>query len=80
MLVHQDISPQNIILDTAGRLWLVDWGHAGAYPSAFERAAITQQYRFPEFNRMLLNVLPTYDDEVRQLGSIWCGLTVAFLT
>lgn len=25
VLVHQDISPRNMILDAAGMVWLVDW-------------------------------------------------------
>lgn len=78
VLVHKDISPRNIILDIAGRVWLLDWGHAGAYPSAFERAAITEQYRFPEFNKMLLEVLPASEPEARQLWSIGFVLANAF--
>lgn len=35
VLVHQDISYRNIILDAAGMVWLVGWAHAGAYPRAF---------------------------------------------
>ena len=77
MLVHQDISPRNLILGTAGRLWLVDWGHAGADPPVLEQAAIADQYRFPEFNKMILDILPKRDAEVRQLLSIGYGLTVA---
>ena len=68
-----------MVLDAAGKLWLIDWAHAGAYPPAFERAAIVEQYRFPEFNEMILHVMPEYDDEVRQLQSIWYGLSVASL-
>ena len=79
VLVHQDISPRNMILDAAGMVWLADWAHAGAYPPAFERAAIAAQYRFPEFNEMVLRVLPGYEVEVRQLRSIWYGLSVASL-
>lgn len=79
VLVHQDISPRNMILDAAGMVWWVDWAHAGAYPPAFERAAIVGQYRFPEFNEMVLRVLPRYEVEVRQLRSIWYGLSVASL-
>lgn len=45
----------------------------------FERAAIAGQYRFPEFNEMVLRVLPGYEVEVRQLRSIWYGLSVASL-
>ena len=77
VLVHQDISPRNLILGTAGQLWLVDWGHAGAYPPVLEQAAIADQYRFPEFNKMILDILPKRDAEVRQLLSIGYGLTVA---
>ena len=34
VLVHQDVSLWNMILDAAGRVWLVNWAHAGAYPHA----------------------------------------------
>ncbi|KMU91476.1 hypothetical protein CIHG_09229 [Coccidioides immitis H538.4] len=79
VLVHQDISPRNMILDAAGQVWLIDWAHAGAYPPAFERAAVAEQHLFPEFNKMLLNALPHYDAEVSQLQSIQYGLSVASL-
>ena len=79
VLVHQDISPRNMILDAAGKTCLIDWAPAGAYPPAFERAAIAEQSRFPEFNKMILHVMPEYDIEVRQLESIWYGLSVASL-
>ncbi|TFY77315.1 hypothetical protein EWM64_g6697 [Hericium alpestre] len=36
VLVHQDLAPRNMILDTAGRLWLVDFGEAGFYPPFME--------------------------------------------
>ncbi|RAH80812.1 hypothetical protein BO86DRAFT_274124, partial [Aspergillus japonicus CBS 114.51] len=42
-LVHQDISPRNLVLDEAGNVWLVDWADAGAYPPAFETAALLAQ-------------------------------------
>lgn len=67
VLVHQDISPWNMILDAAGKACLTDWAHVGAYPPAFERAAIVKQYRFLEFNEMILHVMPEYNVEVRQL-------------
>ncbi|PGH07075.1 hypothetical protein AJ79_06353 [Helicocarpus griseus UAMH5409] len=79
VLVHQDISPRNMILDDSGKVHLIDWAHAGAYPPAFERAAIAGQHRFPEFNKMILDVIQKYDVQVRQLQSIWYGLTVASL-
>ena len=64
-----------MILDAAATVWLVDWAHAGVYPPA----AIAGQYRFPEFNEMVLRVLPGCEVEVRQLRSIWYGLSVASL-
>ncbi|KIY73169.1 kinase-like protein [Cylindrobasidium torrendii FP15055 ss-10] len=36
ILVHQDLAPRNMILDNSGKLWLVDWGHAGFYPPFME--------------------------------------------
>lgn len=79
VLVHQDISPQNMLLDAAGKVCLIDWADTGAYPPAFERAAIALQYRFPEFNKMMLHVIPEYDIEVQQLRSIGYGLSIASL-
>ena len=37
VLVHQDLAPRNMILDSNGRLWLVDWGHSGFYPAFMEK-------------------------------------------
>ncbi|KAI6146164.1 hypothetical protein BKA82DRAFT_29566 [Pisolithus tinctorius] len=36
VLVHQDPAPLNMILDSGGRLWLVDWGHSSFYPAFME--------------------------------------------
>ena len=36
IFVHQDLAPRNMILDDAGKLWVVDWGHAGFYPAYME--------------------------------------------
>ncbi|EEP78419.1 predicted protein [Uncinocarpus reesii 1704] len=76
VLVHQDISPRNMILDASGQVWLIDWADSGAYPPAFERAALADQPRFPEFNGMMLERLPKQELE-EQLQSIAYGLTVA---
>lgn len=69
VLVHQDISPRNMILNAAGNIYLIDWAHAGAYPPAFERAAIVEQYRFPEFNEMILHVMPEYQNTTLRCGN-----------
>ena len=37
VLVHQDLAPRNMILDSDGHLWLVDWGHSGFYPAFMEK-------------------------------------------
>lgn len=39
VMCHGDILGRNMILDRYGKLWLVDWGFAGAYPRYFEYAA-----------------------------------------
>ncbi|KIY69500.1 hypothetical protein CYLTODRAFT_488896 [Cylindrobasidium torrendii FP15055 ss-10] len=37
VLCHNDLGHlRNIILDKEGRLWLIDWAFAGAYPAQFE--------------------------------------------
>lgn len=77
VLVHQDISPRNMILDPSGRIYLIDWADAGAYPPALEETALKYQPQFPEFNKMLLSVILSRPPEVKQLLSIGYGLTVA---
>ncbi|KAL3459362.1 kinase-like domain-containing protein [Aspergillus heterothallicus] len=77
VLTHQDISPRNLILDTEGHVWLVDWADAGAYPRAFEGAAISCQSAFPGFNEMVLSLIPRYPGEEEQLKSIGYALSTA---
>lgn len=36
VLVHQDLVPRNMILDSQRNLWLIDWGHSGFYPEEME--------------------------------------------
>ncbi|KAI1788480.1 kinase-like domain-containing protein [Ganoderma leucocontextum] len=36
VLTHLDLHPNNVILDRKGRVWLIDWEHAGFYPQWFE--------------------------------------------
>lgn len=40
VFTHHDLAPRNLILDTKGSLWLVDWDYAGWYPPYFEYAAM----------------------------------------
>lgn len=79
VLTHQDISPRNLILDRNGEVWLIDWAHAGAYPPAFESAALLAQQFFTGFNEAVLSVIPRFPEEERQLDSIAYGLITAAL-
>ena len=79
VLTHQDISPRNLILDTSGYAWLIDWGFAGAYPPAFEAATLTQQHQFRDFNRQVLQQIDYNTEHVEHLRSIGWGLWVAAL-
>lgn len=40
VLIHGDLHMQNILLGKDGRLYLLDWGLAGAYPEWFEYCGI----------------------------------------
>ncbi|KAL5522297.1 hypothetical protein ACEPAF_2154 [Sanghuangporus sanghuang] len=42
VFTHMDLHPRNIILGDDGQLWIVDWTHAGWYPSWFESASMTR--------------------------------------
>ncbi|KAL2823034.1 hypothetical protein BJX63DRAFT_438959 [Aspergillus granulosus] len=53
--------------------------NAGAYPPAFEMAALCSQSQFVDFNDMVLSFLPRYPLEERQLDSIGYGLSTAAL-
>ncbi|KAL2823040.1 kinase-like domain-containing protein [Aspergillus granulosus] len=79
VLTHQDISPRNLILDRNGLVWFIDWADAGAYPPAFETAALCSQCQFVDFNNMVLSFLRRYPLEERQLDSIKYGLLTAAL-
>ncbi|KAL4874266.1 kinase-like domain-containing protein [Aspergillus karnatakaensis] len=79
VLTHQDISPRNLILDRHGHAWIVDWADAGAYPPAFETAALSYQQSFFDFNAIVLSYLPRYPLEKGQLESIGSDLTTAAL-
>lgn len=77
VLVHQGISPRNLVVDRDGLVWLVDWADAGAYPPSFETGALCAQSQSVEFNEMVLSLLPRYPVEERQLDSIGYGLSTA---
>lgn len=76
VLTHQDIALRNLILDPKGKVWLVDWGDAGIYPSGFEYAALVlRRWTADEFTDMLLERIRKHPEMERQLSSIMYGLT-----
>ncbi|KAL9066319.1 MAG: hypothetical protein Q9157_007185 [Trypethelium eluteriae] len=60
VLVHQDLIPQNLMLDSDGKVWIIDWGNAGAYPALFEAARVSGSFMFEEYSALLLSHI--YDD------------------
>jgi hypothetical protein len=40
VFTHNDLNMRNILLDSEGRLWLIDWGFTGFFPPCFEYLAM----------------------------------------
>lgn len=79
VLVHQDLNPKNLILDSCGKVWIVDWGNAGAYPAIFEAARMCESSIFDEFNALLLPRI--YNDAAERehlMGVIWSILVAGY--
>lgn len=70
VMAHLDISPRNLILDPHGRLHLIDWGFAGAYPPFFEAATLACESECAEFSSLALQRLVYDQQAVHQLMSI----------
>ena len=70
ILTHQDISPRNFVLDRNDRLWLIDWGDAGAYPPCFEVAALRLQVHFQDFSEKIIPHLKFDKCTVERLLSV----------
>ncbi|KAI9037397.1 uncharacterized protein KD926_000360 [Aspergillus affinis] len=80
VLAHLDIAPRNLILDSDGKVWLIDWGDAGIYPDGFEVASLkARTFEAPEYTDMLLEMLskiiPMHDELQQQLKWITFALT-----
>lgn len=76
--VHQDLNPKNLILDSAGKVWIIDWGNAGAYPAIFEAATMCESSRFDEFNALILPHI--YNDAAERdhlMGALWAIMSAA---
>ncbi|KAF2785864.1 kinase-like protein [Melanomma pulvis-pyrius CBS 109.77] len=59
IFTHHDLAPRNLIVDSSGQLWLIDWDYAGFYPIYFEYASL-QNFHTPEdwglFTRLRWNL------------------------
>lgn len=77
VLVHQNLSPDNIMIDETGTAWIVGWSNAGAYPPAFERAAVAAQDNCKEFRNMMLQMLPERGVEEKQLAGLRFAVNAA---
>ncbi|CAI7606323.1 unnamed protein product [Penicillium palitans] len=77
-VTHYDVAPRNLILDSEGKVWLIDWGDAGMYPEGFDFAALdARKYEAPDFTEMLFQMNPRYEDLSHQMLLIAYGLTTA---
>ena len=76
-MCHFDLHSQNMILDSSGNVWLIDWAYAGAYPPYFEKAALSRNVD-PAFAQGLLRLMNDgrYTEEIRQLEAIGFALTI----
>ncbi|KDQ06801.1 hypothetical protein BOTBODRAFT_39341 [Botryobasidium botryosum FD-172 SS1] len=41
VFTHNDLNMRNILLDTAGRVWLIDWAWSGFFPEWFEHGSMS---------------------------------------
>lgn len=75
VMCHMDIAARNLILDSHGRVWVVDWAHAGGYPVYFDQAVLIRTGD-PDFVTGLLERLgDDYAEEVAKLLAIGFALT-----
>jgi thiamine kinase-like enzyme len=79
VFTNQDIAPRNLILDSRGKVWMIDWELAGVYPPGFEQAVLeVYGQRSIEFAEMVLARLSDRHERLsRQLFRIGYGLSVA---
>lgn len=73
VLCHNDVHTHNIILDSADRLWLLDWGNAGGFPYFYERAFVLGTADNPDFTRAMGKTMKLTggEEEIRRLR--WVG-------
>ena len=72
-LCHHDIHAQNVVLDPAGRLWLVDWEYAGLGDPLFDLASCASQLQLSAPSARFL-----CDEYIRAGGLVeWVRLDLA---
>lgn len=81
VFTNQDIAPRNLILDRQGKVWMIVWGSAGAYPPGFEQAVLELHGGGNvEFSELVLaRLFDRHEKLSRQLFSIGYGFSVAAL-
>ncbi len=72
-LCHNDVHAQNMVLDPAGRLWLVDWEYAGLGDPVFDLASCLSQLELSAADARLL-----CHEYIRSGGTVeWARLDLA---
>ncbi|KAH6485779.1 hypothetical protein HBI56_202350 [Parastagonospora nodorum] len=78
VLVHGDLSPRNLVLDTCNQVWLIDWECAGFYPPILEAASAKHQFQFESFSRLLLPLIYNNPEELAQFEGCSFGIHHVF--
>jgi tRNA A-37 threonylcarbamoyl transferase component Bud32 len=76
VLCHNDIHTHNVILDDADRLWLLDWGNAGAYPYFYERAHLSGDADNPDFVTALKRSMESMGGDLEIMRLRWVGFAL----
>lgn len=72
VMVHHDLGPHNLILDRNGKVWVIDWGNAGAYPAIFEAATLRAMWMCPTFTELLLpHIYNNLEERNHLMGASW---------
>ncbi|KAF2759358.1 kinase-like protein [Pseudovirgaria hyperparasitica] len=70
VLTHLDIAPRNLVLDSDGKVWLIDWANSGAYPPMLEIATlVADQEKCKSFYETLLQKVRRDEDAIEQFMS-----------
>lgn len=80
VMCYMDVHLNNILIDDAYDIWLVDWTNAGFYPPFFEVAGI-EQHSDSKFFLPVIQALHTSETQtkVAKLASVYWALTTGFL-